>query len=459
MREKVPFFALAAASCVVTFLVQNSSGAVASLSYIPFWERITNSLVAYVVYLRKTLWPTDLAVFYPHPGAWAWIWVVLSVAVLGLTTCAAIWQAKRRPWLAVGWFWYLGTLIPVIGLVQVGNQAYADRYTYLPLIGILFVLVWGVTEWASSSPQKTVGAGLAFGVALVACSLLTRHQLRVWQDGETLLRHALAVTDKNYLAHHNLAYLLAAAGRLDEAQVHYEQALAILPTYQEAHLNLGNLLLKKGLLDQATQYFLDAVKLRPDSVEGHYGLGVVGGMQGRHEAAVVEFSKAIALQPNHINAQYNLALALANLGQLQDAERHYREAIRLTELQTVRPDPRLAMPHFNLGVLLLRQHRLAEAREQFDRAVRWAPDYLPARMQLGDVLLALERFEEAAAQFAEGVRIEPRNAATRLKLGDALAAAGRSAEAAAQYAEVVRLKPNDLNAREKLARYRAQPAQ
>ena len=342
----------------------------ASLDYIPLGQRITNALVAYVVYLHKTVWPADLAVFYPHPGTLPWVLVFLSVAVLGLMTWAALWQSSRRPWLAVGWFWFLGTLIPVIGLVQVGNQAYADRYTYVPLIGGFIALAWGLTAWASSSLQKGVGSSLALGAALVACGLVTHRQLQHWENSETLFRRALAVTDKNYLAHHGLACQLAETGRRDEAQYHYEQALAILPRYYEAHLNLGILLLGKGSLDQAAEHLRLALQLNPDSVEGHYNYGVVLGTQGKDEAAIVEFTKAAQLQPDHLNAHYNLGLALAKLGQPQEAERHYRQAIRLGELRAGRADARFALPHYNLGLLLQQQGRLAEAQEQFDHAAR-----------------------------------------------------------------------------------------
>jgi protein O-mannosyl-transferase len=370
LREKLPFFALAAGSCVLTFVAQNRTGAVASLTYIPLGQRVTNAFVAYAMYLRKAVWPADLAVFYPHPGGWPWTLVAWSGLGLGLITWATLWQLKQRPWFFVGWFWYLGTLIPVIGLVQVGNQAYADRYTYIPLIGVFIAVAWGMTEWAASSRQRAVGLSLVSGMALLACGVATHYQLQYWANGEALLRRALAVTDKNYLAHHNLAFLLAATGRVDEAQAHYEQALAILPNYYEAHLNLGKLLLGKGALDQAAEQFLLALKLNPDSGEGYYNYGIVLGRQGRDEAAIAEFSKAAELQPGDLNTQYNLGLALAKVGRLQDAELHYRQAIRLAELRASGPDARLALPHYNLGLLLQQQGRAAEAQEQFDHAAR-----------------------------------------------------------------------------------------
>jgi protein O-mannosyl-transferase len=379
MREKIPFFALAAGSCVLTLLAQSRSGAVAPLSYIPLDQRVANALVAYVFYLRKTIWPADLAVFYPHPGASPRSLVLVSAALLGLTTWAAWWQSKRRPWLAVGWFWYLGTLVPVIGLVQVGNQAYADRYTYVPLLGIFIAVAWGVTEWAFSSRPKLLAASLGFGLALAAYGLATHRQLRHWENSETLFRRALAVTENNYLAHHGLAYQLAATGKPDEAQYHYERALAILPTYYEAHLNLGILLLAKGALDPAAEHLLLALQFNPDSVEGHYNYGVVLGRQGKDGAAIVEFNKAAKLQPEHLNAHYNLGLALAKLGRPQEAERHYRQAIRLGELRAVGADARLALPHYNLGLLLQQEGRSAEAQEHFDQAARLRAMLPPSR--------------------------------------------------------------------------------
>lgn len=370
LREKIPFFLLTVAACGVTFFAQSRGGAVASLSRVPLDQRITNAATAYVVYLRKMVWPDDLAVFYPHPGAQPWPWIIFAALLLALITGGVVGQIRWRPWLAVGWFWYVGTLIPVIGLVQVGDQAYADRYTYVPLIGIFVALIWSVAEWTSAGRPKAMMASLTLGALLIAGGLATHYQLRHWENSETLFRRALAVTEKNYLAHHSLAFHLATVGRTAEAQYHYEQALAILPTYYEAHLNLGLLLLAQGSLDAAAEHFLEALRCHPDSVEGHYNYGVILGRQGREAEAMEAFQRVLALQPDHLNAHYNLGLALAKFDRPQEAEFHYREALRLGERQVGADDARLALPHYQLGLLLQQQGRDEEAREHFDRAAR-----------------------------------------------------------------------------------------
>ena len=213
-------------------------------------------------------------------------------------------------------------------------------------------------------------ASLTLGALLIAGGLATHYQLRHWENSETLFRRALAVTEKNYLAHHSLAFHLATVGRTAEAQYHYEQALAILPTYYEAHLNLGLLLLAQGSLDAAAEHFLEALRCHPDSVEGHYNYGVILGRQGREAEAMEAFQRVLALQPDHLNAHYNLGLALAKFDRPQEAEFHYREALRLGERQVGADDARLALPHYQLGLLLQQQGRDEEAREHFDRAAR-----------------------------------------------------------------------------------------
>lgn len=438
VREKIPFFGLTAASCLVTFVAQKRGGAVASLDYIPLLRRVINALVAYTVYLRKLVWPADLAVFYPHPGSWPLTTILLSGALLLLITTAVVWMAKRRPWLAVGWFWYLGMLVPVIGLVQVGDQAYADRYTYAPLIGIFFAVVWEVKARVAGHAKAAAGANLTAGLALTACLLVSHQQLQHWKDGETLFRHSLAVTKNNYVAHGSLGMILAEAGKSDEAKYHLETALTILPSYEHAHLNLGTLYLKEGLLDKAAAHFLLAAKFKPGFPEAFYNLGTVLAQQEKHEQAVAQFEQALSLQPSHANAHYNLGISLTKLGRLQEAESHFRRAIEL--------DPRFGFAHYNLGLVLNGLSRADEACEHFRQAAALSPDFLPAKCEHGATLLALGRFQETIAAYQDVLKADPHNPQAHNNLGLALARLGQPEAAGEHFAEVTRLEPQNADA-------------
>lgn len=441
--EKWPFFALGFAFCLVTFWAQKKGGAVASLDHLPLDVRIANAVVAYATYLRKMAWPTDLAVFYPHPGLWPWGVITASAVLLTGITSVVIWQAKARPWLLCGWLWYVGTLVPVIGLVQVGDQAYADRYTYVPLIGIFVAIAWEAHAWGSARPRLNLWTRLTLALAVFACCMLTHRQLQHWRSAEALFRHALTVTKDNYVAHNNLANALVTAGRTDEARFHFESALTILPSYEAAHLNLGNLLLDQGQADQAARHFLLAVKFKPDSAEGYYNLATALTRLEQHESAVDEFEKALFLQPNHTNAHYNLGIALTKLLRLREAEAHFRRAIQL------KPD--FGFAHYNLGLALSGLSRTDEACEHFRLAARFSPDYLPARNELGAVLLSAGRFEEAVGVYRGVLQTSPSSAPAHNNLGLALARLGQLASASEHFAEVVRLEPQNGDAHYNLA--------
>jgi Tfp pilus assembly protein PilF len=308
--EKIPFFALAAVSSVVTFVVQNHSGAVKMVQTLPLGARSGNALISYCRYLGKLFWPTDLAVFYPYPGHWPLAQVLLAGGlILGISVLFIV-KREQYPFLLMGWLWFCGTLVPVIGLVQVGAQAMADRYTYIPSLGVLILAIWGAYELTCRWRYHEMALSVAGSAAIILCLGLTRQQLGYWKDGETLFRHALEVTENNYLAHNDLGTALDRKGQTDEAISQFRAAIRLTPDYAEAHNNLGVALVEKGQTDEAISQFQATIRLKPDDAEAHNNLGNTLVEKGKIDEAINQYQEAIRLKPDCAEARNNLARAL-----------------------------------------------------------------------------------------------------------------------------------------------------
>ncbi len=308
--EKIPLLALSAAVGVLTVTAESKIGALKTVAEYPLTVRLENAVVSYVRYIGRMFWPADLAVIYPHPGAWPWVSVTLAAIVLGMITVFALKFRRRAPYLAVGWFWYLVTLVPVIGLVQIGSHAMADRYTYIPLIGLFIMIVWGMTDMLA--PRRLGRALVAIGGLAIVLALIppARAQVSYWKDAERLFRQAVAVTERNYLAHNNLGAALARKGRVDEALQHYHQALAIRPRYPEALFNAGAALALQGHYAEAEAYYRTALEIHPGLAEAHNNLAIALVIQGKMHDAISHFRTAVHLRPDDAEAEENLALAL-----------------------------------------------------------------------------------------------------------------------------------------------------
>ena len=397
--EKVPLFIFSGVSALVTFLVQKNSEAVASLEFLSVGMRLTNAFVSYAAYVVKAFWPTGLAIFYPHPGAWP-IWqVVWSVLlVVGVTVCAVA-CIRRYPYCIVGWLWYLGTLIPVIGLVQVGSQSMADRYTYIPLIGLFIVVVWGVADLLRGWRYGRAVGVVAAAAVLSALMAVTWFQVQRWRDSITIFTHALKVTEGNYLAHNNLGMALKKIDRPGQAKGHFRAAINIKPNYAPAYNNLGYLLTREGRTEEGMQFYLKALQIRADNVDVLFNLGETLASQGRIEEAIVSYREALRLKPESSVVHNNLAVALTKKGRLNEAASEYREALRL------KPDH--AGAHNNLAMVLADQGQLREAITHFREALKLQPDYANAHYNLGLALRRENIFEEATFHFREAVRINP----------------------------------------------------
>lgn len=384
LREKLPLLVLAAAASLLAVIAQRAGGALGSLDAYPLGARLANSVVSYAAYLQQTFWPAGLAVFYPHPGSDVPIGATLwAAAVLSAITALVAILRRTRPYLAVGWLWYLGTLLPVIGIVQVGFQARADRYTYLPLVGIFIMLAWGVPDLLGHRRRLLAALAVASGLAAAWLAAL---QTAYWRESIPLFERAIEVTGENALAQHNLAsayYQRNQPGDLERALEHYSEAIRIDPGYAGAVNSLAGALLKLG----------------------------------RTEEAIERWSQLLRIRPHATAALCNLCGALSQVGRLAEAEQRCGQALR--------GNPQPACAHYNLGRLRLQQSRILEAEEHLETAVRIAPHDTDARVSLGVVLATQGRFEEARAQYVEALRLDPSNQIARSNL-DRIRAESRS---------------------------------
>ena len=470
--EKVPLFILVAVSSTMTFYAQKHGKALASLDALALKTRIANALVAYLKYIEKMLYPAKQAVLYPYPAILPW-WQVVGAFLLFLSiSYVAIRLIRQRPYFVVGWLWYVGTLVPVIGLIQVGNQAMADRYTYVPFIGLFVIVAWGVPAlWAHRKHSKKWFTALAT-VTLAFLMAVTWKQVGCWRNSITLFEHTLKNTTQNYRAHNNLGLALVAQNRIEEAIDHYLQALRIRSSFEKAHNNLGLALVALGRIDQAIEHYLQALRIKSDYFEVHVNLGVALGHQDRTKEAVGHFLQALRIKPDDVGAHNNLGFALARQGRTDEAIEHYLQALRIkpnylkaiynlgaamykqgrTEeavgylLQAVQINPESAEAHYNLGLVLDRVGRTEEAIEHFVKTLRINPGFEKAHNILGNALLKQGKANKAIKHFSDALRLNPQLVDTYNSLGTALIHTGRVAEAIIHFRKALQIDPDNTEA-------------
>lgn len=377
VREKLPLLVLAAGASLLIYLIQAQTGIVKSSAVFPVADRVANALVAYVAYLFKTLWPLHLAVFYPHPGAALSLWTAAAAAALLAAVTVAVLRSGK-PYLSVGWFWYLGTLVPVIGLVQVGVQGMADRYTYVPLIGIFIMAVWGGADLAARWRVPAAVRAGAVAAVLAALTVLTWFQVGTWRDDLTLYRHAVKVTAGNDWAEYNLGLALMARDRDDEALAHFQEAVRLQPRYADAFLNIGVIRARQDRLDEAAASFGRALALEPANREALLNLSLALTKQGRTAAAAARLDQLRRLSPGDPEAWFLTGIVRLRAEDTSGAEAAYHEALRLR--------PAYPEAHNNLGILLARQGRIPAAIDHFREALRLRPAYPEAARNLDAAL-------------------------------------------------------------------------
>jgi tetratricopeptide (TPR) repeat protein len=474
--EKLPFFALAILFSAVTMLTQYRSNAMSALANWPLSERIANAFVAYVRYFGKAFWPQGLLPFYPRVSHWP-VWEIgACVAVLVVISFVAFRLARRFPYLFVEWLWFLVTLVPVIGLVQVGTQSMADRYTYLPLIGLFVVIGWGMGDLWKRTLLPKLSVVVPACALLAACFMVTRAQVRHWQSSITLFSHALKVMPNLPLAHNNLGSALYDQKRYDEAIPHLQDALRLKPGYVDAYnnlgmtywrlgreqdaieqfsavlkqgpdakafYNLGVLLFTQGKVEEARQCVVSVLTTQPDSAEARNNLGNVLATQGKLEEAGAEFAAAVRFAPDLPEARLNLARTLAGKGAIEDAENHYAQALRL------RPD--FAEAHLGLAKLLEQAGRLPEAADHYSAAVQLQPDLAEAHNDLSNLAARLNNRQAAFAHGQRAVQLKPEWPEAHFNLANGYFLLGELDDAVTHYSDALRLNTNYFEARQNLA--------
>jgi protein O-mannosyl-transferase len=372
--EKIPFFLLTIAACVVTYIVQRNGFAVVPLSDIPFDARVGNAFVSYARYIGKIFWPTRLAAIYPYPGYWPGFIVYLSLLLFAGISLAAFDQRKKFPWLFSGWFWFAGMLVPVIGLVQVGPQAMADRYAYLPMAGILVIAVWGIGEFCRARrPSRLLILAMSV-ILFIACAWRARDQVGTWRNDESLFGHTLAVTRDNYIAELDMGYWYSRNGNVRKALEYYDTARKMAPNDSSALYNVGNAFARLG-------DWKDAIR---------------------------NYQRALHIVPNQPDVMNNLGIALAQSNQLAQAISYFQAALKL------KPD--FADAQNNLGSALFRQGDYVQAAEAFYAAAQNEPANPEFVINLGDTLVRLGKKPAAAECYQQALQLEPDNQAVRNKL-------------------------------------------
>jgi tetratricopeptide (TPR) repeat protein len=349
--EKIPLLALAVVSSIVTFIAQRSGGALVQTGTLSLDVRIANSLVSYLRYVTKMIYPSRLAVFYPYHSL-SLLLAIACLVILAVVTVAVIYAGRRRRYLTVGWLWYLGTLVPVIGLVQVGSQSMADRYTYVPLIGLFIIIAWGVSDVSARWRYQKIVLTICYATVLTILLISTRMQVRHWQNSFTLFERTLAVTEDNSITNNHYGAFLLEQGRFEKALAQFNEALRISPGFHEAHKNKGSALLDMGKFDEAIATFGELLLAAPDWPNAHYWLGVAYARKGAYQQAIKPFKEALQLSPDWPEAYNDLALVYLLLGRYDLAIENYKQALRL------KPDYPQAIN--NLKIALAKQQQLSE---------------------------------------------------------------------------------------------------
>ncbi|MBN1364330.1 MAG: tetratricopeptide repeat protein [Syntrophaceae bacterium] len=368
--EKLPFIFLTILLSIVTFSSQNINDLVISNEQLPLITRIVNAIISYIAYLEKFFWPINLAVFYPYPDFFMPQQIISFLFILTGITITVIYFSKKYPFLFTGWLWYLGTFIPMIGLVQVGAQAMADRHTYLPSIGIAIIVAWGIPSIIENQKLRRKILSPAAIIFITLMLILTWKQCGYWKNSITLFSHALQVTKNNHLAHSNLATALLAEGRKEEAINNYRQAILIKPNSALPYNMLGNAYTKLGWYELAIQQYNHAIRLNPTYENAFNNRGTAYSSLKQTEIAIKDFNYAIYIKPDYADAYYNRGTVYMELGQYQKAVQDFSEAIR------IKPD--YISAYYNRAIVYSKLRRYQSAIEDYSQIIRWRPDYAVA---------------------------------------------------------------------------------
>ncbi|OGX14564.1 MAG: hypothetical protein A2351_01365 [Omnitrophica bacterium RIFOXYB12_FULL_50_7] len=441
--EKIPFFLIAIAAGVVAYIAQKSGGALGSLEKYPFDVRIANAIVSYADYIGKTLWPAGLAIPYPHPGKIPFLHVAAALAVLTGISVFVFRRVSKYPYLAVGWLWFVGTLLPVIGLVQVGYHAMADRYTYISIIGLFIIIVWGVADLSEKwnvKNKKTVLA-VAAGSLFIILLAVAWVQTGYWKNSETLFTHSLSLNPKNLAAHNNLGTALLERKDIKGGKAHFLAALKLDPKNPITHHNLALSLSRQGKEKEAMALYLKALKFNPRQIQTHQKLADALLAQGDLAGAVKHYQEVLKVQPYDTEVRNNIGNALMRQGKVAEAIRHYSEALRL------KPDYSV---QYNLGSALLESGKVDDAITHLAESLMLKPDNALAHNNLANALARKGERDEALIHYQEALRIKPDLVDAHCNMGIVLKQQGKNKEAIEQFSEALRLDPKSEKSRQNL---------
>ena len=484
VAEKIPWFLLTYASGYMTYWAQDAGGATINVSEFGFAARVSNAVVAYSRYLGKFIWPFELAVFYPMPMNWSAWAIGGSLALLLTLTGLAIWRFKAAPWMLIGWLWFLGAFVPVIGLVQVGVQSMADRYTYFPLVGLMIAIVWSIPDrWFEAALGRRIGAGAGIGLIGVL-SALTVVQIGVWRNNISLWSQAIACTEDNPVSFTNLAVAMVEQGREYEALRYFEESVSmdskvflswfnlgityrnlrryddairsfrnahqLMPGHAECSFDLGACLARQGRLAEARTSFEEAVQRAPDFLDARYSLARIMWSTGDVDAAIEQLNFILKKHPDDPRVHDDLGMLLARVGRPKDGLEHVKRAI------SAKPDE--SNYHFHMGKILA---VLGDPGSQAElgEAIRLNPKHAGARIALAEEWIRVGRLDEAANEAAAAVRLTPENPDAFKTMGNVLASQGRIDEAVKAYSEAGRLNPQDPGIREAILKVKKRTGQ
>ncbi|OGP72909.1 MAG: hypothetical protein A2V86_09190 [Deltaproteobacteria bacterium RBG_16_49_23] len=397
--EKVPFFALSIGSSFLTILAAQKSGTIGSLELYPLEVRIANILTSYAKYIWKMIWPHRLAVLYPYPTTVPAGEVIGALLLLICISILVIRVARSRPYLVLGWFWYLGTLVPVIGLVQAGVQSMADRYNYIPLIGLFIMITGGVSDILGRWRYRKIVLAVSISLLLSILMIVTRIQVSHWKSSITLFEHSLKVTSDNSRIHNNLGMTLVQQGKIQEAIAHYTEALRIDPYFAIAHYNIGVALTEQGNIQEAIAHYNEALKINPNYAVAHNKLGMILVRQGKNQEAFLHFTEALRIKPGHAEIYINIGGSLVAQGKIEEAIAYYHEALR------IKPDHFGA--RYNLGNALASQGKIHEAIIHFMKCLQIKPDLADAHFSLGKAYLIIGDRRSALEEYQTLKKINP----------------------------------------------------
>ncbi len=440
--EKIPLFIMSIASCGVAYVAQSSKNAVVATASLSLVERTANAALSYGAYLWKIVLPVNLACFYPFPPRLPVTAVLVSLCVVIAISAVCLKTARRMPFLLAGWLWYLGTLVPVIGLVQVGLQSMADRYTYVPSIGIFIMIAWGAPEALAQWRYRRQALCAAAAAVVIVLMVLTHAQAGYWKDSVALFGHAAAVTRNNDVAYLNMGVALSAQGKTDAAIASFEQALAARPydtgVRYDVFNNLGIALARKGKTNEALAYYRKALGVAPDLAEAHFNCAAALAGLKKDGEALDEYEEGLRRSPHDAGALANMGDILARKGRTAEAVDKYKDALRAAPASV----PALC----GLGRLAADQGKLDEAIDCFTRALRIRPDLAVAHINLGVALAMQGKIGDAEPHFREAVRLNPKSAEAHADLARAMAGTGNQAGALVEYARALRLDSLYLDA-------------